>query len=103
MERFREPPGLRRVLEAAGSGPDTGPGNGADTERGWLVGPGRLLRTAEDLRGTGKARQEESELPGGGPLESWRMVARRWAQTGPRRFRQRYRGVLQEEHSDRIS
>jgi putative CocE/NonD family hydrolase len=49
LERLRGPPGLRRLLAAAGHGPLPDAGNGADADRGRLVGPGGPLRPAEAL------------------------------------------------------
>ena len=50
LERFRRPPQLRRVLEAAGGRALSHSGDRAHLERGRMVGPGRLLRPGEDLR-----------------------------------------------------
>ena len=50
LERLRRPPQLRRVLEEAGVRAVPDAGDGADAERRRLVGPGRFLRPAQDLR-----------------------------------------------------
>ena len=56
LERLRRAPELRRVLEAADDGAAPARGQGADAQRGRLVGPGGLLRPAHDLRGAREAR-----------------------------------------------
>ena len=47
---------LRRLLEAAGVRAVAEPRHRADAERGRLVGPGRFLRSHQDLRAAGTAR-----------------------------------------------
>ena len=63
---------------------------GAQPERGRLVGPGGFLRPAEDLRAVRKERSAPPELPGGRPVEPRRLGAhgrqQAWAtsrSTGP--------------------
>ena len=54
VERLRRPSRLRRVLEAPDDDPDDQGREGADAERGGLVGPGRLLRAG--ARSTRRSR-----------------------------------------------
>ena len=49
--------------------------DGADAERRRLVGPGGLLRPAQDLRAAREARHQEPELPRRRPLEPRRLVS----------------------------
>ena len=91
LERLRQSSGLRRVLEAAGVRAVADAGDRADAERGRLVGPGRLLRSAEDLRAAREARFARTRT-------SWSsdrgITAAGREATGdarPHRFRQRRR------------
>ena len=62
LERLRGAPRLRRILEAPDDGAAPHGGEGADAERGRLVGPGGLLRPDPDLRGAREARCPASQL-----------------------------------------
>ena len=53
---FVASPELRRVLAEAGGRTLPEPAQGPDAERRRLVGPGGLLRAAQDLRDVGEAR-----------------------------------------------
>ena len=64
LERLRRAPQLRRVLAAAGGRALPGPSQGADAQRRRLVGPGRFLRPAQDLRDLREERPGAAELPG---------------------------------------
>ena len=99
LERFRQTSGLRRVLEAAGVCAMADAGDRADAERRRLVGPGRLLRPAEDLRAAGEARFVTPELPGGGTVESRWLVSRRRPETWSRGFRKRDVVTLPQERA----
>src|ERR1039458_5713326 len=92
LERLRQPPELRPVLAEAGVRAvhwcRHWRSEGPESERGGLVGPGRFLRSGEDLRALRKERSRSSELPGGRPLESWRLGAPRRQQTWRDFFRQ---------------
>ena len=73
LERLRRPSRLRRVLETPDDGAAPAEREGADAERGRLVGPGGLLRPAGHLRGAREARLRRHELPGRRALEPRRM------------------------------
>src|SRR4029078_9371655 len=77
-------------------------GDRPDAERGRLVGPGGLLRSAEDLRAARETRLVASELPGRGAVESRRLVSWRGSETGPGGFRQPDGVVLPQERPDRV-
>ena len=64
LERLRRASRLRRVLEAPDDGAAPAGREGADAERGGLVGPGGLLRAGPHLRGARAARHGGHELPG---------------------------------------
>jgi putative CocE/NonD family hydrolase len=57
-------------------------GGRAHARRGRLVGPGRLLRRGDHLCHFGKARRQQPELPGDGPVVSRQLVPGRWAEGG---------------------
>src|SRR5207237_7713925 len=63
---------------------------GADAQRGRVVGPGGLLRTARDLRAARAARHGARELARG------RAVEPRWL--GERRGRETWRDRLRQPH-----
>src|ERR1022692_2802493 len=102
LERLRQPPELRPVLAEAGVRAvhwcRHWSSEGPESERGRLVGPGRFLRSGEDLRAVRKERPRSSELPGGRPLESWRLGAPRRQQTWRDFFRQQHQQILPHAH-----
>ncbi len=77
MERFCGAPELRWVLESAGDAVFADEAEGAELERGGLVGPGRFLRSDENLRVDGERRSGSFELSGGGAVESRRLGGRK--------------------------
>src|SRR5258708_13198060 len=73
MERFCGELELRWVLESAGDAVFADEAESAELERGGLVGPGRFLRSDENLRVDGERRPRSLELSGGGAVESRRV------------------------------
>ena len=59
LERLRRPSQLRFVLAQAGRCTVSEAAQGPDAQRRRLVGPGRLLRPAQDLRDVGKTGFEQ--------------------------------------------
>src|SRR5690242_12473140 len=77
LERLHCASKLRRVLEAASRAFHSDAAQSAESQRRWLVGPGRLLRPDEDLRSPGERRSGPPQLSRRWPLESRRMGPRR--------------------------
>ena len=73
LERFRQPPELRRVLAEAGLPALYPRAQSAQPERRRLVGPGGFLRSAENLRTLREGRPAAPELPGGRSVEPRRL------------------------------
>src|SRR5882762_629427 len=61
-------PGLRRLLEKRGVGTATARFDGAEPERGGILGPGRSVGAVADFSSRGARRPGAHELHGGGPV-----------------------------------
>ncbi len=73
LERLRPSPELRCLLAETGGRAILDPAQGADPQRRRLVGPGGLLRPAQDLRDLGEAGFRSGEHPGRRALEPRRL------------------------------
>src|SRR5213595_1132662 len=60
--------GLRRLLETRGVGAATARFDGAEPERGGILGPGRSVGAVADFPSRGGARPGAHELHGGGAM-----------------------------------
>ena len=94
--------GLRQLLAAPGAGQDPGqaPDEGADHDRGGLLGPGRHLRRPCLLLGRRAAGHgQQQELPGGGAVAPQRRQLRR-LQPGRVQVHRRHRaGIPPRRHA----
>ncbi len=90
LERLRRPSQLRRVLAPAGHGPLPGPRDRAHAPRRRLVGPGGLLRAAEDLRDPRAARRPGDQLLRRRSLEPRRLEPPGRGGAGPDQVRFRH-------------
>src|SRR5579864_1731931 len=98
--RLRQPSELRQFFAKAGvlSVFEGYAFDGAEFERGGLVGSGGFLWAGEDLRDAGKTRYRPFELSGGGAVESRRMGAQRWRKPGPDQIRERHEQKIGRAH-----
>src|SRR5437660_1053394 len=76
MERLCGASELRRVLAEAGRHALPGYSESAKSQRCRLVGPGRFLRSHEDLRDAGEEGHQPHELRGCGAVEPRWLVTR---------------------------
>ncbi len=103
LERLRRPSQLRRVLAPAGHGPLPGPRDRAHAPRRRLVGPGGLLRAAEDLRDPRAARRPGDQLLRRRSLEPRRLEPPGRGGAGPDQVRFRHVEVSSARGSRRLS
>ena len=99
LERLRGASQLRRLLAASGRRSVLDARNGSDAQRGRMVGPGGLLRTARDLRAARAARHGARELPRSRAVEPRRLGQRRGRAARRDRLRQPHVAVFPGEDS----